>query len=57
MSSFPMAFLGSFPGTMAVSLVPIFAISMIYYRYLMADPESKIKDVEQVRRRRTFLLL
>ncbi|KAK6636425.1 hypothetical protein RUM43_010086 [Polyplax serrata] len=33
---------------MAVGLVPIFAIGMFYYRYLMADPESKVQDVKDV---------
>lgn len=48
MASFPMALIGSAPSAMAASLVPIFALGMVYYRYLMADPESKIQEVQDV---------
>lgn len=49
-STFPMvtAIIGGGPGTVAVSLVPLFAIGMVYYRYLMADPESRPIDVRNV---------
>lgn len=49
-STFPMvtALIGGGPGTVAVGLVPLFAIGMVYYRYLMADPESKPIDVRNV---------
>lgn len=33
---------------MAVSLVPILALSMVYHRYLMNDPETKVQDTQDV---------
>jgi len=30
------------------AMIPLLAVGMIYYRYLMADPEAKPIDVPQV---------
>lgn len=48
MATMVTALIGGGPGTVAVGLVPLFAIGMVYYRYLMADPESRAIDVPNV---------